>query len=134
MASTHEEKADKRPRDEEVEEGERPAKRARSTSPPPPAPDPVSAFLKRIVVLTGRFGQYDDKEPLVKYWDPYRCLKGSVRKMLANELKEPSRELVAFLLTGEDLDDVIDPVLSECPRDELGVCEFERVEGCDIDF
>ena len=134
MTSTHEEKADKRPRDEEDEGGERPAKRARSTSPPPPDPDPISAFLKRIVVLTGRFGQSDGEEPLVKYWDPERCSKKSVRKLLAKELKEPSRELLAFLLTGEDIDDVIDPLLSECPYHELGVCKFERVRDCDIDF
>jgi hypothetical protein len=84
--------------------------------------------------LTGRFGQSDGEDSFVKYWDPERCAQRTVRKLLAEQLKEPSRELVAFLLTGDDLDGVIDPVLSECASEELGVCEFEHVEHCDMDF
>lgn len=122
------------------EEEEPPAKRARTELVSPfPAPDFVSSWLKRIVVLVGRQGQSDGEDVHIKYWDPKRCASVTVRRLLAEELKNPSRELVAFLLTGsevteEDLNEAVDPIILEEPYEELGVCEFKHVQQCDLDF
>jgi hypothetical protein len=124
--------SEKRPREEEEEkreEEERPSKRARSVS---PLPDPVAPVLKRIVVLSGLHGEYDDVDPVVKYWDPELCVSESARNVLTKHLQKPSRALVAYLLTGE-LDEFI-PVVAGSSPEELGVRAFERVAHCNLDF
>jgi hypothetical protein len=94
-------------------------------------------FVEKIIVLTGRFGDSDDADPLVKYWDPDLCASPALRDMIAKELRTPeeAHALIAYLLTGEaDAGIIADDStsLAAVSPTDLGVRDFPKTVSIDV--